>query len=118
MKADTVDGGNMNRAANDFFHLLQFAVELVIKVKDLFRRLVQFLTLSCEAKLFLASVDDQYTEVFLHRTELLANCRLGYPVEFCGSGKAFALDQVRKDFEVFNMHGKFRIKHANGKAIS
>ena len=36
MQANTINGGNVDRAADDFLHLLQLTVELIVQVKDLF----------------------------------------------------------------------------------
>ena len=68
MEADTVDGRNVDRAADHFLHLLQLTVELIVEVKDLFCGFVEFLTLAREAKLLLATINNENVEMFLHRT--------------------------------------------------
>ena len=66
MQTNTVHGGNVDCAANDFLHLLQLTVELIVQVEDLFGRFVELLSFACEAELLLAAINDQDTEMFFH----------------------------------------------------
>ena len=87
VEPDTVDGRNVNGAADDLLHLLQVGNQLLIAVEDLLGAVVKFLALEGEAELFLTPVDNKDSKVFFHRPELLAHRRLGDAVELGGPGK-------------------------------
>ena len=104
VQADRVNRGNADRPADDFFHLLQLAHELVVGVQHLLGRLVDAVTFARELKLLLAPVDQQRLKMALHRPRLLTHRRLGDAIEFSGLGKALRLHQVRKNFKILNLH--------------
>ena len=66
MAADTIDGGNMDGAANDLLHFLQLAVELVVEIEYLFGGFEEFLTFAGQAELFLAAVNNEDIEMLFH----------------------------------------------------
>jgi hypothetical protein len=74
-------------------------------VEDFLRGIVEALALLGEPELLLAPVDDEDVEVTLHGAELLAYRGLGDAVQLRGPRKAFALDEVGKDFKIFDVHG-------------
>lgn len=107
VQSHAVDGGHADVSADDLLHLLQFTVETLVKVEDFLCRLVETLSFVCQLELFLTSVYDEYLEVVLHGSQLLANRGLGDPVDFGSLRKAFALNEVGKYFEVLDVHYAF-----------
>ena len=63
--------------------------------------MMQAVAFAGQFKLLLRAIDDQCVEVLLHGAQLLAYCGLSDTIEFCCFGKAFALDEVAEDFQVF-----------------
>jgi hypothetical protein len=104
VQADGVDGRDADGAADDLLHLLQLALQLLIDVEDFLRRLIDALALARQVELLLAAVDHQRLEIALHGARLLAHGRLRDAVQLCRLGEALGLDQVREDFEVFDLH--------------
>jgi hypothetical protein len=58
MKANAVDGGNMDCAADFLPHFLQLAVEGLVETEHFLGGAVKFLAFVGEAKLFLATVNN------------------------------------------------------------
>ena len=104
VQPNRVNSGQTDRTANHFFHLLQLREQLLKGVQHLLRRIVNPLTLTRELKLLLTPVDQQRFEMPLHRPRLLAHRRLRNAVELRRFRKTLRLNQVREDFEVFNLH--------------
>ena len=105
METDRDDGGDVDGAADDLAHLLHLAGDLLVAVQDILGGFIQAPAFAGEAELLLAAVDDQDVEVLFHRAELLADGRLRDGVELGGLRKAFVVDQVPEDLEVFDVHG-------------
>ena len=95
----------MDGTADDLAHFLHLAANLFIAIEDVLGGLIEAPAFARQAELLLAPVDDQDVEVFFHRAQLLADCRLGDGVELGGLGETFVVHQVTEDLEVLNMHG-------------
>ena len=104
MHPDTVDRGNLNAAAEDFFHFLDFTVQTVVLLHDFFETLVEAFAFAGQVELFLRPVDDQRVKMLFHGAELLTYCRLRNVIELCRFGKTLALNKITEDFQVFYMH--------------
>ena len=104
MQTDAVYRGDVDRPTDDFFHLQQFAAEFFVAVQDVLTACVKLGSLSRESKPLLAAVNYQRVEVFFHRFQLLADCRLSDSIHFRRTGKTLAFDEVGEDFEILDMH--------------
>ncbi len=91
VKPDTVDGGNVDGAADFLSHFLKLAVEGLVKAEHFLGGTVEFFTFVGEAELFLATVNNEHLEMFFHAAQLLTDRGLSDPVKFGGSRKTFAL---------------------------
>ena len=104
VQADGVDRGDADGTADDFLHLLQLALQFLVNVQDLLRRLIDALTFTGKIELLLAAINHQRLEIPLHRTGLLAGRRLRDAVQFGRLGEALRFDQIGKNLKVFNLH--------------
>ena len=104
VQPDRINGRNPDRAADHLLHFLQLALQLLVGVQHLLRRLVDAVSFPRELKLFLAAVDEERLEMPLHRPSLLAHRRLRDAIQLGRFGETFGFDQIGEDFEVFNLH--------------
>ncbi len=105
MESDTVNRGDSDRAADDFLHFHEFAVKLVVNLKNFFRGLVDALSFPSQLELLLAPVDEKSVEVALHRSRLLTDGRLCHAVKASCFREAFCLYKIGEYFEVIYLHG-------------
>ena len=104
VETNAIDCRELDRAGDHLLHLLKFAIQPLVEVKNLLGHFVELLPLTGQTELLLAAVHDEDLEMLLHRTELLAHRRLGDAVQFSSPGKALAFDEIREGSEIFYMH--------------
>ena len=106
VQADRDDRRDVNGTADDLAHFLHLAGDLFVAIQDVLGGFVEASPFAREAELLLAAVHNEDVEVLLHRPELLADGRLGDGVQLGGLRKAFVVDQVPENLEVFDVHGE------------
>ena len=104
MQTDRVNRRDTNSSGNDVFDLLQFAVERIVCLDDLFAVLVKHLPFASEAKFLFAAFDQEGLELPFEGTDLLADRRLGDGVYLGGFCEAFSFREIAEHFETFYLH--------------
>jgi hypothetical protein len=107
MQSNAVDRRETNHARDDVLQFLQFAVQRLVSLDDLFAEIVEHLPFAREAELSFAALDERGLERAFKRTDLLADCGLCDVVDLRSFGKTFCFGQIAKHFETFDLHGEF-----------
>ena len=104
MEADGVNRRHANGSGNDVLDLLQFAVQGIIGLNDLFTVLVENLAFTSKAKLLFTTLNQEGLELTFKGADLLTDRGLCDGINLRRFRETFRFSEVAKYFQTFNLH--------------